>query len=96
ATSEHFYSQADALLLLRLMESYQPKDAADLLARIPHWQEVLKNEMLTAASPKPFFASRVQELHGGGRDQRHQDNSLISSKQHELEFLGRLQTVLTA
>lgn len=95
ATSEHFYSRADALLLLRLMESYQPKDAADLLARIPHWQEVIKNEMLTAASPKPFFASRVQELHGGGRDQRHQDNSLISSKQHELEFLSRLQVVLS-
>ena len=77
------------------METYQPKDAADLLARIPHWQEVMKNEMLSAASPKPFFAARVQELHGGGRDQRHQDDSLISGKQRELEFLGRLQGVLS-
>ncbi len=50
--------------------------------------------MLSAASPKPFFAARVQELHGGGRDQRHQDDSLISRKQRELAFLDRLQGVL--
>jgi len=87
---------AEDRALLKLMETYQPKDAADLLARIPHWQEVLKTEMLSAASPKPFFAARVQELHGGGRDQRHQDNSVISVKQRELEFLGRLQSVLSA
>jgi hypothetical protein len=96
ATSEDFYRRDDLLALLKLMETYQPKDAADLLARIPHWQEVLKTEMLSAASPKPFFAARVQELHGGGRDQRHQDNSVISVKQRELEFLGRLQSVLSA
>jgi hypothetical protein len=96
STSEDFYSRADLLVLLKLMETYQPKDADDLLARIPHWQEVLKTEMLSAASPKPFFAARVQELHGGGRDQRHQDDSAISLKQRELEFLGRLQGVLNA
>lgn len=96
ATSEDFYHRADVLVLLKLMETYQPKDAADLLARIPHWQEVLKTEMLSAASPKPFFAARVQELHGGGRDQRQQNNSAISGKQRELEFLGRLQAVLSA
>lgn len=95
ATSEDFYRRDDLLALLKLMETYQPKDAADLLARIPHWQEVLKKEILSAASPKPFFAARVQELHGGGRDQRHQDNSMISGKQRELEFLGRLQGVLS-
>ncbi len=96
ATSDDFYSRSDLLLLLKVMETYQPKDAADLLARIPHWQEVLKTEMLSAASPKMFFAARVQELHGGGRDQRHQDNSAISGKQRELDFLGRLQGVLSA
>ena len=57
---------------------------------------MIKNEILSAASPKLFFAARVQELHGGGRDQRHQDSSVISVKQRELEFLGRLQSVLTA
>ncbi|MFM8470617.1 MAG: hypothetical protein ACKODH_11720 [Limisphaerales bacterium] len=96
ATSEHFYQREDLLALLKLMETYQPKDAADLLARIPHWQEVLKQEIAAAANPKPFFAARVQELHGGGRDQRHLDNSAISVKQRELEFLGRLQGVLNA
>ena len=96
ATSEHFYQRDDLLALLKLMETYQPKDAADLLARIPHWQEVLKQEIVSAASPKPFFAARVQELHGGGRDQRHQDNSAISGKQRELDFLARLQSVLAA
>ena len=93
ATSESFYTRADALLLLRLMETYQPKDATDLLARIPHWREVLQQEITSASAPKPFFAARVQELHGGGRDQRHQDGSLISGKQRELEFLRRLETV---
>lgn len=96
STSEDFYQREDLLALLRLMETYQPKDAADLLGRIPHWQEVLKREIMAAASPKPFFAARVQELHGGGRDQRHQDDSLISGKQRELDFLGRLQAVLAA
>ena len=96
STSEDFYQRDDLLALLRLMETYQPKDATDLLGRIPHWQEVLKREIMAAASPKPFFAARVQELHGGGRDQRHQDNSVISGKQRELEFLGRLQGVLSA
>ena len=95
ATSEDFYRRDDLLALLKLMETYQPKDAADLLSRIPHWQEVMKSEMLSAASPKPFFAARVQELHGGGRDQRHQDDTLISGKQRELEFLGRLKGVLS-
>jgi hypothetical protein len=90
STSEDFYRRDDLLALLKL------KDAADLLGRIPHWQEVLKAEITSAASPKPFFAARVQELHGGGRDQRHQDNTLISGKQRELEFLGRLQGVLAA
>ena len=96
STSEDFYQREDLLALLRLMETYQPKDATDLLGRIPHWQEVLKREITAAASPKPFFAARVQELHGGGRDQRHQDNSMISGKQRELDFLGRLQGVLAA
>lgn len=96
ATSEDFYRRDDLLALLKLMETYQPKDATDLLSRIPHWQEVLKREIMAAASPKPFFAARVQELHGGGRDQRHQDDSLICTKQRDLDFLSLLQRVLSA
>jgi hypothetical protein len=81
-------------LLAATSEHFYQRD--DLLGRIPHWQEVLKREITAAASPKPFFAARVQELHGGGRDQRHQDNTMISGKQRELDFLGRLQGVLSA
>jgi hypothetical protein len=36
----------------------------------------------------------VEELHGGGRDQRRQDDSRLATKQGELDFLARLQQVL--
>jgi hypothetical protein len=94
ATSNHFYNRDDVIGLLRLMETYQPNDAADLIGRIPHWQEVIRKEITSAASPKPFFADRVQELHGGGRDQRQKNQPFIDTKQRELVLLERLQTVL--
>ena len=87
---------ADALALLRLVESYEPADGADLLARIPRWQQALRHEIDVAASPKPFFNERVQELHGGGRDQRQTDDTRITAKQNERAFLDRLQRVLTS
>jgi len=96
STSDHFYQRADAAALLKLMETYQPLDAADIISRIPQWLEVLKKEMLAAASPKPFFSERVQELHGGGRDQRHQNEPFISAKERELAFLERLRGVLVS
>jgi hypothetical protein len=77
------------------MEAYEPAGISDLLARVPHWQEVLRQQINEAASPKPFFNERVQELHGGGRDQRRQDNSRITAKENELAFLERLQQVLS-
>jgi hypothetical protein len=80
--------------LLKLMETYQPADMKDLLAQIPHWQQVLRQEINEAASPKPFFNERVQEMHGGGRDQRRQDNSRMTAKENERAFLERLQQVL--
>lgn len=96
STSDDFYQRDDLIALLKLMETYQPRDTADLLQRIPHWQEVIRKEMLTAASPKPFFSERVQELHGGGRDQRHQSSSYLDGKKQELAFLDRLSSVLAA
>jgi len=87
------YRLDDAVELLKIMEIYQPVNAADLLRRIPHWQRVLRQEINEAASPKPFFNERVQELHGGGRDQRRQDDSRIGAKEREIEFLGRLQGI---
>ena len=82
----------DAISLLKLVETYEPIDAADLIARIPHWEQVLRHEISLASNPKPFFNERVQELHGGGRDQRRQDQA--QPKQDELAFLARLRRVL--
>ena len=83
----------DAVALLKLIETYEPAGTADLLTQIPHWQQVLRQE-INESGAKPFFNERVEELHGGGRDQRRQDNSRISAKEREQAFLLRLQRVL--
>lgn len=90
--TEHF-REDDAVELLKLAETYEPVDTADLLRRIPHWEEVLRREINLASHPKAFFNERVEELHGGGRDQRWLDNT--QPKQRELEFLARLKRLLT-
>jgi hypothetical protein len=84
----------DAAMLLNLVETYEPADTAEVLARLPHWQAVLRQEISLASGPKPFFNERVQEMHGGGRDQRRQEDSRVAAKQRELDFLARLQTLL--
>jgi len=96
AEGDHGGRFDDVVELLRLMETYQPADTKDLLTRIPHWQRVLRQEINQAGSPKPFFNERVQEMHGGGRDQRRQENSRITAKENELAFLERLQAILAA
>jgi len=94
ATGSETYRLADVVELLKLAELYQPADTADLLARIPHWQQVLRQEINEAASPKPFFNERVQEMHGGGRDHRRQDEIRVVAKEDEYAFLNRLQQTL--
>jgi hypothetical protein len=89
------FRSEDAVQLLKLTETYEPERTADLLARIPHWQQVLRQEINEASSPKPFFNERVQELHGGGRDQRRHDNIRVTAKENERDFLERLQGILT-
>lgn len=84
----------DASRLLRLVETYEPVDIPDLLGRIPHWEQVLRHEISAGGSPKPFFNERVQELHGGGRDQRGRAD--VSPQQQELNFLSRLRTWLSS
>jgi hypothetical protein len=96
ATGGNDYRIDDVLELLKLMETYEPTDAADLLGRIPHWQKVLRQEVSQASNPKPFFNERVQELHGGGRDRRATDDSRIAAKQREAGCLERLQRILAA
>ena len=84
----------DAIAFLKLAETYEPTSVAELRARIPHWQQVLRQE-INEGGAKPFFNERVEELHGGGRDQRRQDNSRVTAKENEQAFLERLQRVLT-
>jgi hypothetical protein len=86
----------DAVALLKVVESYQPTDPASLLAQIPNWLAGLRQEINDSAGGKPFFNERVEELHGGGRDQRRQDNSRITAKENERAFLERLQQGLAA
>lgn len=94
ATGSESYQLDDAVELLKLAEIYQPADVASLLAQIPHWQQVLRQEINEATSPKPFFNERVQELHGGGRDRRRQDDTRVTAKEKERAFLDRLQQTL--
>lgn len=89
--TEHYCSD-DAVDLLKLAETYEPVDTGDLLRRIPHWEQVLRHEINLASNPKAFFNERVEELHGGGRDQRRQDSA--EPKQRELAFLARLKPLL--
>jgi len=86
------YSLADAVDLLKLVEDYLPADYAALLARIPRWHKLLEEEINAAYSPKPFFSTTVQQMHGGN-DQRSVDAARLQAKQNELAFLDRLLKV---
>lgn len=88
------YRLDDVVELLKLAEIYQPTDGASLLAQIPHWLQGLRQEINESGGGKPFFNERVEELHGGGRDQRRQNNSRVAAKENEQAFLERLQRVL--
>lgn len=95
SSGERFMSN-DAAELLKLMETYGPADLKELLARIPHWQQVLRQEINEGSGTRPFFNERVEELHGGGRDQRRRDNTRLTAKESEQAFLDRLQRILTS
>jgi hypothetical protein len=93
ATAQMIYSVSDVLALLDMVESHKPADVDDLLAGIPARKELLRAQISTGGSGKPFFNPRVQEMHGGDRDQRRQEDSGVSAKQNEIEFLSRLEQV---
>ena len=95
ATSDGTYRLDDVVELLNMVESYKPADLADLLARIPRRQEVLRGQINAGAGGKTFFSPRVQEMHGGERDQRRQEDVGLSAKEKELAFLERVQRVFT-
>lgn len=85
---------ADAIELLKLMETSEASGIPDLLARIPAWEEVLRGQISGASQPKTFFNEQVRYMHGGGRDQRPSGDPALAAKQAELEFLGRLRLSL--
>jgi hypothetical protein len=85
------YRLDDVVGLLKLAESYEPADVDALLAHLPHWRQVLQQEMNVLANPKPFFTPRIEEMHGGGRDQRVTDDLKINAKNEELAFLNRVE-----
>jgi len=80
--------------LLRLVETYEPADAPEFLARLPHWQQVLRHEINLASHPKTFFNERIEDMHGGGRDRRAPEAARIASREAELALLERLARVL--
>ena len=94
ATVRDVYQINDAVALLDLVESYKPTDVANLLARIPHLQQVLQQEINASYSPKPFFSGRVEQSHGGERDRRRQDDTRVVAKKNELAFLSRIVELL--
>jgi len=94
SSRESATSLDDAEALLALMESSEPESVEDVLARIPEWEAALKQQISLSRQPKPFFNLQVEELHGGGRDQRPADTQMVATKQRELAFLARLRTAL--
>lgn len=84
----------DAEALLALVESSEPAGTEDVMARLPAWERVVRTQLDSAGSPSPFFNERVQDLHGGGRDQRGGNETLRAHKAAELEFLQRLGQLL--
>jgi hypothetical protein len=89
------YNIDDMIELLNLAENRKPANVSDLQASIPRWAELLREQIDKASGPKPFFHQQVEMMHGGGRDQRRQDDTRLSVKEHELAFLLRLQDLLS-
>jgi hypothetical protein len=94
AVKRDSYTLGDALALLELMESRKPNSLSDLIEHIPSWLDALRHQIEVAAGPKPFFSQDIERMHGGGRDQRGQDDVRLSAKEKEFAFLERLQKVL--
>lgn len=86
----------EAADLLRLVETYQPTDAAQLLGWLPTWREAVRKQIEDADHPSPFFNERVQELHGLGRDQRGAATETQRRKRAEMELLERLAVTLSS
>lgn len=93
AASVEPFPLSDAVALLKLVETYEPADLDALRALIPHWREVLQQEIREAGMARPFLNERIQEMHGGVRDQRRPDEARAAAKREELALLERLEQV---
>lgn len=89
-------SPGDAEAFLAVMETSEPENLDDARTRLPAWEQVARTQWSGSDQPSPFFNERVQDLHGGGRDQRGPNEALRARKKAELEFLGRLRRILAA
>jgi hypothetical protein len=91
AADQGVYSLSDATRLLDIVESHRPAGLADFKAWLPARKEVLSGQINVGSHGKPFFSPRIEEMHGGERDQRPKEDSGLSQKEAELAFLERLQ-----
>jgi len=85
----------DATDLLDLVENRKPSNLIDLLANLPRWQEMLRQQIDVSSGPKPFFSKDAEAMHGGGRDRRRHEDVRILAKQRELDFLLKLEQILS-
>lgn len=88
------WSATDLLTLLRLTETYEPAGLDDFLSRLPGWIESVRRDITSASSPKPFFNERVEDLHGGGRDQRRSNDKQAAQNQATLLSMQQLRQML--
>ena len=95
AADRHLYSLFDATRLLDLAESHKPAGLDEFLKWLPARRNVLRSQINVGSGGKPFFSPRIEEMHGGERDQRSTDESDLSAKEAELAFIDRLERVLS-
>jgi hypothetical protein len=95
ATASGEYRLEDVIALLRLAEMYEPADVAELQSRLPGWIEAVRQEASAAMQPKPFFNERVEDMHGGGRDQRRGVDPRAAVREAELESYRRLLQIFS-
>jgi hypothetical protein len=93
AANQDLYSLSDAARLLDVVESHKPLGPEDFRVWLPARQEALRAQINVGSHGKPFFSPRIEEMHGGERDQRPKDDSGLSAKEAELAFVDRLQRV---
>jgi hypothetical protein len=92
AANHDVYSLSDAIKLLDIVESHKPADLVEFQEWLPSRREALRGQINVGSHGKPFFSPRIEEMHGGERDQRAKADSAVSAKEAELAFLDRLRS----